>query len=135
MGDVKTFLALAMSAPLALLFLFLGLPLFLEKIKPNYVFGYRISRYALLDEEIWYQVNKHGGGQLLIIGGLLILNSILAWLFLNKVEVQKAILNVDLVVIVGGSIYSLISGILLNKRLAREKGLDTLSEDTWKKFN
>jgi len=54
---------------------------------------------------------------------------------LNKVEVQKAILNVDLVIIVGGSIYSLISGILLNKRLAREKGLDTLSEDTWKKFN
>lgn len=120
---MREIIALAISAPLAIMFASLGLPLFLKKIGRNYYFGYRISQYAMLDDDIWYAVNRQGGKHLIIIGALLAVNSVFAVWFLGRAEAQASILYVDLVIALGGVLYSVIKGAALNNRLAQEKGL------------
>lgn len=116
-------IGLVISAPLSVMFTLLGLPLYLEKVRRNYFFGYRISHYAMLDDEIWYAVNKQGGKYLIIIGAFLALNSMFALIFIGKPATQKTILYANLVITVAGVLYSVIRGRILNNRLAMEKGL------------
>ena len=117
------FIALTVSVFFAALFIVLGLPLFFKKIKRNYFFGYRISHYAMLDDDIWYAVNQQGGRHLLVMGLLLAINSVFAWLFLGHLEIQKIILYTDGLIILIGFLYSLAKGKHLNDKLARAKGL------------
>lgn len=111
------------SGTFAVLFVALGLPLFLKRIGRNYFFGYRISQYAMLDDDIWYAVNRLGGKHLMIIGAFLFANTIFAGMFIGQRQTQGIILYVDLGIMIIGLIYSLIKGRALNNRLAREKGL------------
>jgi hypothetical protein len=117
------FIGLVASSFFAILFIGLGLPLFFNKIKRNYFYGYRISQYAMLDDDIWYAVNHQGGKHLIIIGALLAGNSLFAWMFLGHFEIQSVILNTDAVIMVLGFVYSIIKGRHLNNELARAKGL------------
>jgi len=49
----------------ALLQVALALPLILENVKPNPIYGFRV-RATLDDPQVWYAVNKHFGKRLLV---------------------------------------------------------------------
>ncbi len=117
------FIGLVVSSFFAVFFIILGLPLFFKKIKPNYFFGYSVSHYAMLDEEIWYAVNHQGGRHLIVIGSLLAGNALFALLFIKQIKVQGIILNTDALIVIVGFVYSLIRGKQLNNELAKTKGL------------
>lgn len=117
------FLGLIISSFFGILFIGLGLPLFFKKIKRNYFYGYRISHYAMLDDEIWYEVNHQGGKHLIVMGSLLAGNALFALLFLNHTQTQSIILNTDALIVVIGFVYSIIKGRSLNNKLAKDKGL------------
>ena len=53
------------------LFLILSIPLILEKIRPNYIYGVRL-KITYSNENVWYKANKYFGWHLLISGILLI---------------------------------------------------------------
>ncbi len=50
-----------------ILLILLAIPLYLEKIKPNPVYGFRI-RKTLEDPKVWYPVNKYGAGWMMLSG-------------------------------------------------------------------
>jgi len=52
----------------------LGLPLLFEKIKPNWIYGFRTSK-TMSDKDIWYKSNKYLGRDFIIIGIFLIIGS------------------------------------------------------------
>jgi len=54
----------------------LGLPLVYNKVKRNMLYGFR-TRKTLSDDDIWEKANKKIGRELLIIGLILTLGSIL----------------------------------------------------------
>lgn len=50
-----------------LLLVLLAVPLVLEKVKPNAIYGFRIQA-TLENPAVWYAVNKHFGRRLLLVG-------------------------------------------------------------------
>lgn len=54
----------------ALLFVGLGVPLLRRKVRPNLLYGFRTPA-TLRDEQLWYEVNAHAGGDLIGIGVVL----------------------------------------------------------------
>jgi uncharacterized membrane protein len=55
----------------SLLFMALGIPLWLRKVGPNYIYGFRV-RATLEDPEVWYEANAYAG-KALFYGGLITL--------------------------------------------------------------
>ena len=53
----------------------LGMPLLLEKIKPNWFYGFRTPK-TMSNKEIWYKSNKYLGRDFIIIGIILIIGSL-----------------------------------------------------------
>ncbi|WP_456274595.1 SdpI family protein [Bacillus sp. AK031] len=49
----------------ALLFTGLSLPLYLKKVKMNYLYGVRFPN-SFQSDEAWYEINRYGGKQLII---------------------------------------------------------------------
>jgi uncharacterized membrane protein len=45
----------------------MGVPLFMEIVKPNWIYGCR-SRKTMSNEELWYKVNRRGGRNFMIAG-------------------------------------------------------------------
>jgi hypothetical protein len=50
-----------------ILLMLLSIPLLLEKVKPNPVYGFRIQA-TLDDPSTWYAVNRYFGKRLLVVG-------------------------------------------------------------------
>ena len=48
----------------------LSVPLILEKIPPNYLYGFRTPK-TLSSRELWYKANKYAGRELLVAGAIL----------------------------------------------------------------
>ncbi len=57
--SLRIWLAL-MDVICAVLFIAVSLPLILDKIPPNYLYGVRIPK-AFLSDENWYNINQYGG--------------------------------------------------------------------------
>ena len=55
-----------------------AIPLILEKIKPNGLYGFRVAD-TLNDERVWYATNKHFGVRLLVISQCNILASVILY--------------------------------------------------------
>jgi uncharacterized membrane protein len=66
-----------------LLFIILGIPLYLKKIKPNGIYGFRTEK-TMSDPNIWYAVNRTGGIDMCIAGLVIILGSLLSNMFLKS---------------------------------------------------
>ena len=62
------------------LLIILGLPLLLEKIKPNWLYGFRLPK-TMSNKEIWYKSNKYVGRDLIIAGVIVIIGSIFLLIF------------------------------------------------------
>ena len=57
----------------------LAMPLILRKIKPNYLYGFRVPK-TLNDEEIWYAANAYAGWYILWTGIALLVSAIVFYL-------------------------------------------------------
>ena len=105
-----------------ILFVPIGLPLKLRKIKRNYLYGFKM-KYTLEDDEIWYEVNALLGKQMFYQGLAFLVLSVPFFFFPGKVF-QTIVAMVFLVLGVFGCVgYSIYTGMKLMKKMAREKGL------------
>jgi uncharacterized membrane protein len=73
-----------------LLFIFLGLPLKQGKIPPNHWYGFR-TRKTLTNEKIWYEINKITGEDMVKIGVVVMLSSLLILSFRGWLPVEAAV--------------------------------------------
>ena len=91
----------------ALLFVVLSIPLILEKIKPNSVYGVRNS-HSFESEEAWYKINKKGGFALCTSGITILILSLgmIFWPWAVSVFVLIGFNIVPVIMIIGASIYA-----------------------------
>lgn len=115
--------AVVASGSLAVVSINLGLPLVYRKIRRNCWYGYRLNRYVMTDDDIWYEVNALGGLHVVIGGvGLLVIAGF-SLLFAGNPQAQSTILFITMLLTVAGLAYSMFKTIRLSCRLAEEKGL------------
>jgi hypothetical protein len=100
------------------LFIALGLPLALRKIKRNIFYGYRISIYVFENDDIWYQVNEMGGKHFVYIGATLI-----ALQFINSLVMSKALTALSGIFLFCSILLSTIQAYKLTYKLAKKHGL------------
>ena len=87
---------------LGLLFIAVGLPFYLGKVKPNSWSGFRTAK-TLSDPAIWYAANKTMGIDLIIAGALLF-GLAVTLVIINRyhaLPVQKVSFGVFLVLMIG----------------------------------
>lgn len=58
---------LTSAAAIGFLYIAMGIPLALRKVKPNYWYGLRVPS-ALSDEKVWYEANTRFGKHLILLG-------------------------------------------------------------------
>jgi len=76
-----------------------GVPLFLKKVPPNRIYGYRCSRIGN-NKDLWFAVNKLAGKYLILSGICLIVISVLLMIFFkNSNEELLRIVNTAAVII------------------------------------
>lgn len=99
----------------------LAVPLVKRKIKRNIFYGYRVSIYALSDDDIWYTVNEMGGKQMICFGIGLIIFGIAGFTF-GVTPLEQTIYGIALgTYIIFSLIYTLYKLIKLAHKMAREK--------------
>ena len=64
----------------------LSIPLVLEKIPPNYYYGFRVEK-IYSNKEIWYKVNKYFGRDFLVMGLIVITGSLIMFVLNVSVAV------------------------------------------------
>lgn len=75
-----------------LLMVVLAVPMILEKVPPNNMYGFRTKR-TLSDPEIWYPANVYAGKWLLGLGvAMVVMALLLPWLLPGLAEDSYAIL-------------------------------------------
>ena len=70
-------MAIAIIAGSGVILIALGIPLWLKRIKPNHMYGFRIKA-TLENANIWYEVNARCGRQLFFLGIISIAMGIIA---------------------------------------------------------
>ena len=69
----------------------LGIPLFFEKIKRNWLYGFRLPK-TLSSDEIWYKSNKYVGRDSIVAGIIVILGSVFLLVFKTGFSVNEILL-------------------------------------------
>lgn len=69
----------------SLLFAGVSIPLILQKIPPNKVYGIRIDQ-AFESEPLWYEINRYGGWAMLVAAGILLLSSMALYIWGKKLS-------------------------------------------------
>ncbi|MBN2168450.1 MAG: SdpI family protein [Actinobacteria bacterium] len=118
-----------MSGVTGILFVVLGIPLVLEKVPPNYIYGARINKYVFQDKEIWYAVNKETGQQISGYGVVLLLIAGTTVPFIGNVGAQLITTIAVGILMLVLAIVLLVRGIKTSNRMAVEKGLRSKDED------
>ncbi|MBN1954563.1 MAG: SdpI family protein [Anaerolineae bacterium] len=68
------------NAGIGILMIVLAIPMALQKVKPNFWYGFR-TRKTLSDESVWYAANQYAGKALLLAGSVIVVGAmILYWL-------------------------------------------------------
>ncbi|OHD57018.1 MAG: hypothetical protein A2Y33_08815 [Spirochaetes bacterium GWF1_51_8] len=117
-----TIITIAVFGSSAMLFFILGIPMAIRKVKPNQIYGAR-TKYTLMDEEIWYDVNAVAGKLLMVTGVVLAAIAIVPVFY----KLEKPY---DLYYLVGGAgvefillILMTVKVVTMSRNMAREKGL------------
>ena len=108
-----------MDLSVGALIVILGIPLILEKVKPNSVYGFRTVK-TMSDEKIWYPANKYSGKLMIITGMIMILASaiLLCTNFGKAMPNAKTIVPlVALAVMLIPIIFMIIASVLYLKKL------------------
>jgi uncharacterized membrane protein len=74
-----------------MIFVGLGLPLFLRRVPPNPWYGCRTTR-TLSDKKIWYEVNQVTGKGLILTGVLVIISSQVVFIFGRRLNSNYAVI-------------------------------------------
>lgn len=75
----------------SLLFIGTSIPLIINKIPPNCLYGFRMKK-TILNKEIWYKANQYGGRCILSSGLITLIGCIV--LLLNKNILSFDIINI-----------------------------------------
>ena len=70
-------------------FIGLGIPLFQKRVPPNSWYGCRTTK-SLSDERIWYAVNRITGQDMILTGILIIMSSVIVFMFRNQMNPNTA---------------------------------------------
>ncbi len=65
---------------IGIMFIIIGLPLFLEKVKPNWFYGFRLPK-TLSNKETWYKSNKYVGRDFIAAGFIIVFTTFLLLFF------------------------------------------------------
>ena len=98
-----------------LLFIGISIPLVMEKIKPNQLYGFRTPK-TLTDERVWYKANKYMGKDFVIFGFFIILYN-LAVLILPKNFLSYLLFPGNIIILIAGTALVLIRSLLYLKKL------------------
>lgn len=99
---------------LSVLFIVIGLPLAMNRIKPNGTYGFRVSK-TLSDERIWYLVNSYYGKGNVLSG---IITTILA-VVLRLIATSPATYGlIWLIALFGGLVSTIIASFTYMKRIS-----------------
>jgi len=105
---------------IGLLFIALAMPLIRRRVKPNGMYGLRVSA-TFADEWVWYEANARSGRDLLYLGLLEIIIALL--LAALPLVPGLAYVLVNAAVLAGGAIGMCIVGIQRANRLLQERRL------------
>ena len=88
----------------------MGLPLLLGKVKPNWIYGFRLPK-TLSDDETWYKSNRYVGRDFVVAGIIVILGSMFL-LVLNQSFTVTEITQIGVPLLVVPPIIILIRGMV-----------------------
>ena len=114
MMENPIYLAL-LFAVIGTVFIVLGIPLKQGAIPPNRFYGFR-TRKTLSDREVWYAINRVTGIDMIRVGGLMVVVSLLLLAIRNWIG-PDVMLFILLAVMVISVAYMAIHGISLLKRM------------------
>jgi uncharacterized membrane protein len=98
-------------------FILLGIPLLLEKVKPNWFYGFR-THSTIKNKDLWYKINKQAGREFIISGIIVIIASIFFLTFQSYFKIIE-ILIILLLLVNLSVIIIIIRGIFLLRRLKK----------------
>jgi uncharacterized membrane protein len=93
----------------------LGIPLLLEKVKPNWFYGFRTPT-IVKNKDLWYTVNKQVGKEFIISGIILMIGSIYMIIF-QPILTSIQLIIILLMILQLSLVFIIIRGFLLLKRL------------------
>ena len=93
----------------------LGIPLLLEKVKPNWIYGFRLPK-TLSNKEIWYKTNKYAGRDLIVSGMIVTLGSLFLLTLSGSVSFDL-IVFIGVLLIVVPVVLVLVRGLIYLKKL------------------
>ena len=120
---MENFAAVFVAGIFAVIGIGLGIPLALQKVPRNYLYGYRINRYVMEDDDIWFAVNRVAGFHLVGAGIAFAVIVAISALFIGNPRVQMDILSGITILVMAGLALSMIATFRLSYRMAAEKGL------------
>jgi hypothetical protein len=120
---MQNFGALVISGIFTVLSFGLGLPLALRKVPRNYVYGFRLNRYVMENEDIWFEVNSAGGWDMVFASPVFLAIAVIAAFYIGNVRVQSDLIFLLMVLTIAGVACMTVKAFRLSYRLAEEKGL------------
>ena len=111
----EIFLTILVFVFIGVVFIVLGIPLLLEKVKPNWFYGFRTPT-ILKNKDLWYKVNKQVGREFIIAGIILMIGSIYMIIFQPVITLIQLII-ILLMILQLSLVFIIIRGFLLLKRL------------------
>ncbi|MDH7517714.1 MAG: SdpI family protein [Candidatus Thermoplasmatota archaeon] len=98
-----------------LLEIIMGIPLLLEKVKPNWFYGFRLPK-TLSNNEVWYKSNKYVGRDFVIMGIIISLISLFMLIARDSLSIIL-IVYVGAALLIGSVFIVLIRGFIYLKKL------------------
>lgn len=120
---MQNFGAVVISGMFAVLCFGLGLPLALGKVPRNALYGYRLNRYVMEDDDIWFEVNRMGGRDMVTASPVFLVIAVVASSYIGNVRVQTDLMFLMMFLTIAGLAFTMQRTFKLSYRLAEEKGL------------
>jgi len=80
------FILILITIIIGMLEIVMGVPLLLQKIKPNLLFGFRLPK-TLSSEEVWYKSNVYVGRDFIIAGIVVVTGSLILLAFISELTI------------------------------------------------
>ena len=97
---------------IGVVFVILGIPLLLKKVKPNWFYGFR-TLTTVKNKDLWFKVNKQVGREFIIAGIIVIIGSIFMLIFqpiltlIQIIIILLLLIHLSLIIIISRGIFLL----------------------------
>ena len=112
MAETTIFASILFGA--GVLFVGLGVPLFQQRVPPNYWYGCRTAK-CLSDQKIWYAVNRVTGESMIAGGALMLAASCLMFVLRNSLRPDYAAIGV-IVLVISSTILLVVNSLRMQRR-------------------